>query len=117
MREDFEAIFVDTQGTPDRFMTMGYMVKENMRERLKGVINIDGSCRPQMVSDEDPRYRRLLLEIKKATGLGVLLNTSFNLHGEPMVCSPEDAVKTLIKTGNRYMVIGEYSVINNSSEE
>ena len=58
---------------------------------MTGVTNIDGTCRPQFVGDENPLYRDLLLNIKKELGMGVTLNTSFNIHGEPIVCTPEDA--------------------------
>ena len=75
---------------------------------MKGVINIDGSCRPQIITDYDSRYARLLLEYKKLSGIGVLLNTSFNLHGEPLVCSPEDALSTFSRTEAKYMILENY---------
>ena len=95
---------------PSKFMTMGYMVKENMREKLKGVINIDGSARPQVVTDENVKYRRLIECVKKRIGIGAVLNTSFNIHGEPIVCSPRDAIETMLKTKNKFMVLGNYLV-------
>jgi carbamoyltransferase len=91
-------------------MTMGYMVAEGKRKEIEGAISIDGSCRPQIVTTHETRYATLLQEVRKLTGNGVLLNTSFNLHGEPLVCSPQDAVSTLIKTGNDYLVMGNYLV-------
>ena len=48
--------------------------------------------------------------MKKLTGRGVVLNTSFNIHGEPMVCSPKDAIDTLKRTKNDYLVMGNYLV-------
>lgn len=95
-------------GAPNHFMTMGYMVKEDKRRNMEGVIGIDGSCRPQMVTSNEPRYEKLLQAIKKLTGTGILLNTSFNVHGDPLVCSPQDALATLKKTGNDYMIMGNY---------
>ena len=47
---------------------------------------------------------------EKKTGIGGILNTSFNIHGDPIVCSPEDAVKTLLKSGLKNLVIGDYYV-------
>ncbi len=94
----------------NKFMTMAYTVREDMREVVKGVINIDGSCRPQILDSNETSYEKLLHEIKKLTGHGVILNTSFNIHGDPIVCSPEDAVKTLIKSKADYLAIGNYIV-------
>lgn len=102
--------FKDFDGLSNRFMTMGYMVAECKRKEIEGAISIDGSCRPQIVTTHETRYATLLQEVRKLTGNGVLLNTSFNLHGEPLVCSPQDAVSTLIKTGNDYLVMGNYLV-------
>jgi carbamoyltransferase len=93
---------------PDRFMTMGFIVKPELREGIKGVINIDGSCRPQIIPSDNSRYSRLLQKIKELTGKGVVLDTSLNVHGDPMVCSPEDAVETLGKTGSDYLIMGDY---------
>ena len=109
LEEEAERLFTDWKGTPNPFMTMGYLVKPEHRPALKGVIHVDGSCRPQIVRDQDdPRLRRLLKEIKRLTGLGVLLNTSFNMHGEPMVCSPQDAARTFLSTGADCLAIGDF---------
>ncbi len=113
MREaDAAEILADYDGPLNRFMTMAYMVREDKRDCVRGVINVDGSCRPQIVGDENPIYRDLLEEIRRLTGHGILLNTSLNLHGEPVVCSPQDAVKTMLDTGNEYMAIGNFLVEN-----
>jgi carbamoyltransferase len=63
-----------------------------------------------MVDGAATRYGKLLSSLKALTGRGVLLNTSFNLHGEPLVCSPHDAIDTLKRTGNEYLVMGNYLV-------
>ena len=91
-------------------MTMAYQVKSEYLEKLIGVINIDGSCRPQIVTNHKSKFGKLLLEMKKHTGIGVLLNTSFNIHGDPLVCTPEDAVNTFIETGIKYLVMNNYLV-------
>ncbi|MEI6127111.1 MAG: carbamoyltransferase C-terminal domain-containing protein [Pseudomonadota bacterium] len=110
LEEDAREILENYDGRPNHFMTMGYMVKESKRRAVEGVTGIDGSCRPQMVTEQEPRYQKLLREIKKLTGAGILLNTSFNIHGEPLVCSPQDALATLKKTGNEYLVMGNYLI-------
>jgi carbamoyltransferase len=106
--DDAKEILEDLKGTPNKFMTMGYMVKKDKQKLVKGVINIDGSCRPQIITDYTSRYARLLSEYKKLTGTGILLNTSFNLHGEPLVCSPEDALSTFSRTKAKYLVLENY---------
>jgi len=110
LEEDAPDILEDYDGHPDSFMTMAYMVREEKRNVMQGVINVDGSCRPQIVPQGDCLYRRLLETIRGMTGYGLVLNTSFNLHGEPMVCSPRDAVKTMVTTGNEYLAMGNILV-------
>jgi len=83
---------------------------------MEGVINVDGTCRPQFVGDEEPRYRSLLLHLKEALGFGVVLNTSFNLHGEPMVCSPAEAVEMQRRTGIRYLIMEDWLIENTSTK-
>jgi carbamoyltransferase len=108
---DAKELLEDFKGTPNAFMTMGYMVKKDKQKFVKGVINIDGSCRPQIITENDSRYAKLLTEYKKLSGVGVLLNTSFNLHGEPLICSPEDALSTFSRTSAKYLVLENYLVI------
>jgi carbamoyltransferase len=97
------------------FMTMAFRVRDEYRPVLEGVSNIDGTCRPHFVRNENPVYRNLLLNIKKELGWGVLLNTSFNLHGEPLVCSPAEAVKMLKQTGMTYLFM-EDVIIENTAD-
>jgi carbamoyltransferase len=108
---DAKELLEDFKGTPNAFMTMGYMVKKDKQKFVKGVINIDGSCRPQIITENDSRYAKLLTEYKKLSGVGVLLNTSFNLHGEPLICSPQDALSTFSRTSAKYLVLENYLVI------
>ena len=110
MLEEDASVCLENYDKPNRFMTMGYMVKDEHRDSLEGVISVDGSCRPQVVSADDSGYGKLLSTLKELTGRGVVLNTSFNIHGEPLVCSPQDALDTLKRTGNDYLVIGNYLV-------
>ena len=100
----------------NRFMTMGFQVRPERLALMEGVINVDGTCRPQFVGDEEPRYRALLLRLKEALGFGVVLNTSFNLHGEPMVCSPDEAVEMQRRTGIRYLIMEDWLIENTSTE-
>ena len=71
----------------------------------------DGTARPQIVEEKwNPDYYKLLQEFEKLTGRGAILNTSFNLHGYPIVCSPEDAIDVFTKSGLEYLAIGNYLV-------
>ena len=100
-------ILENPEGIPDRFMTCAYRTLTEHRQSVRGVINVDGSCRPQIVPDDDSSpLAKLLIELKKKTGWGVVLNTSFNIHGEPIVCTPEDALNTFLETDLRFMIMG-----------
>ena len=110
LAEDAHAILADYDGVPNPFMTMAYMVRKEQHKRMCGVINVDGSCRPQIVGDENTLFRNLLTVVKTLTGRGIVLNTSLNIHGEPLVCSPADAVQTLSDAGADYLAIGNFMV-------
>jgi carbamoyltransferase len=116
--EDAPAL-LETEGQEirdNRFMTMGFRVRQGRLALMEGVINVDGTCRPHFVDDEEPLYRSLLLHLKEALGFGVVLNTSFNLHGEPMVCSPAEAVEMQRRTGIRYLIMEDRLIENTSTE-
>lgn len=103
----------DAKG-PDRFMTNTYFVKKDLRSRFRPVTHIDGSSRPQMVGSENPAYGDMLGRLKRGTGYGIVLNTSFNLHGMPIVMSPDDAIETMRSTRTKYMFLNGLFV-NNSN--
>ncbi|MEM3883309.1 MAG: carbamoyltransferase C-terminal domain-containing protein [Methanothrix sp.] len=96
----------------DRYMTMAYSVKDSARDATKSVVNVDYSARPQAVGQENPNYRELLDNMRKLTGYGLVLNTSFNLHGMPIVMTPEDAIATMKATKTKYMFINGVTVTN-----
>jgi carbamoyltransferase len=107
---DAKKVFKDMKGTPNEFMTGGYFLKEKYIENLKGVMNIDGSCRPQIVLGHNSIYYNLLKELKKRTGWGIVLNTSFNLHGEPIVNTPEEALEVFVKSDVPYIIINNFLI-------
>lgn len=97
------------------FMIVAYDAKEEWISRLPSVVHVDGSVRPQTVSGTigpldrpENRYRALLDAIGKETGAGIVLNTSFNVRGEPIVCTPLDAIRCFAGTGIDALVIGDY---------
>jgi len=109
LEEDAEKIFSDYD-IPNRFMTMGYMVNKKYLEDMAAVINIDASARPQILGNENIKFKNLLKEVKKKSGLGAILNTSFNLHGYPIVNTPKEALDVVKKSKSCYMVIGDYLI-------
>lgn len=77
------------------------------RSQIPAITHVDYSARIQTVHKEtNPRYHRLISEFKRLTGCPVLVNTSFNVRGEPIVCTPEDAFHCFIRTGIELLVIG-----------
>jgi carbamoyltransferase len=80
-----------------------------LRSDLPAITHIDYSARIQSVSREtNPRYWELINEFKKQTGYGVIVNTSFNVRGEPIVCTPDDAYRCFMRTEMDFLVIGNY---------
>lgn len=93
------------------FMILTYQVKPDKRSVIPAVTHVDGSARPQTVEDEvNPLYARLIREFEQRSGVPVILNTSFNLRGEPIVCSPTDAIRTFFSSGMDNLVMGSYLV-------
>jgi carbamoyltransferase len=108
-------VLADYAGRPNRDMTMAYMVAPGFRNALIGVTSVDGSCRPQIVPDNATgRLAGVLRAVKARTGLGVVLNTSFNIHGEPLVCTPQEAIDVYLRTKADALAIGSYLAIRNS---
>ncbi|MGB9722063.1 MAG: carbamoyltransferase C-terminal domain-containing protein [bacterium] len=75
----------------------------------------DLTCRSQVVrKDWNPRYYKLLKRFEELTSVGGVLNTSFNLHGEPIVCSPKDAIETFIHSGLDALALENFYIIKNN---
>lgn len=92
-----------------RFMTITFDCTDKMRASCPAVVHVDGTARPQLVhAEQDPSTHRLLGLYKQRTGLPALINTSFNMHEEPIVCSPEDAVRACHAARFRYLAIGPF---------
>ena len=78
-----------------------------VRSDIPAVTHVDYSARIQTVAAEtNPRYHRLLTKFKERTGCPILVNTSFNVRGEPIVCSPEDAFRCFMGSDIETLVIG-----------
>jgi carbamoyltransferase len=96
-----------------RYMTITFNCTEEMRAQSPGVVHVDGTARPQIL---DPETASDLYSITKAyhklTGIPSLINTSFNMHGEPIVCTPEDALRSFKQGNLDYLAIGDWLVVN-----
>ncbi|ELQ9311459.1 carbamoyl transferase [Serratia marcescens] len=111
LREYVNDWFV-SRGLPDaaKYMLLAMDVKSDRRDTIPAVTHADGTARVQVVDrDMNDSYAKLISEFHKLTGVPILLNTSFN-DSEPVVCSPEDAIKTFLKTRIDFLVLGEYIV-------
>lgn len=94
---------------PDTFMITSFEIREEKRDEIPAVTHVDGTTRPQVVKEDvAPRYHELIDTFDRKGGVPVVLNTSFNLSGEPIVCSVEDAVGTFFNCGLDALVVGEY---------
>jgi len=108
--EDFDLYFEKT--LCDEFMITAYEVKPEVRPLIPSAVHIDGTARPQRVRKEDcGRYYYFISELKKRTGHGVCLNTSFNIQGEPMVYTPAEAIRCFAGTGLDALVIGDWCTL------
>lgn len=96
---------------PNPYMLLVYSVLPERREQIPAVTHVDGTGRIQTVSRrENPELWDLLTEFERLTGVPVLINTSFNVKGEPIVCTPYDAVDSFRRADMDYLIIGPYIV-------
>ena len=98
-------------------MTMAYDMKKGMAELLPAVVHpADKTSRPQMLRRKDnPEYYDIIKEFEKISGHPVVLNTSFNLHGEAIVETPEQALNTFDKSELDILLLNGTAIVRNSS--
>ena len=91
-------------------MSVAMDTKKDFLSDIKaGTHAYDESIRPQILTkDQNPEYYDLINEFSKITNIGALLNTSFNLHGKPIVSDMSDAIDVLDNSGLKYLVVNEY---------
>jgi carbamoyltransferase len=109
LEEDTDRYVV--HAAPSPFMILAFQTCRERVPELISAIHVDNSCRPQTVSRAiQPRYWRAIEAFRELSGIGAVLNTSFNIDSQPIVCSPADAVWTFQNCGLDYMAIGDYLV-------
>lgn len=100
---------------PSPFMLMVYKVKQDKRPKIPAVTHVDGTGRLQTVSARtNPRYHSLISEFARLTGVPLVLNTSFNEH-EPIVASPEDALRCYLRTKMDVLAMGNWLLVRKKS--
>lgn len=94
-----------------QFMTITFDCTDYMIKNSPAVVHIDGTARPQLINSRiNPSYYKIVKEYFKLTGIPSLVNTSFNMHEEPIVCTPEDAVRSFLEGRINYLAIGKFLV-------
>lgn len=99
-----------------KYMLRSFRVKEDWSAKLPAITHVDGTTRPQTVErDDNPRFYDLIKAFEQLTGLPAVLNTSFNSHGEPMVATPEDALRTYYSTCLGALILGNHLLVKQAT--
>lgn len=109
LREAASELLGDDIDSP--FMLKAVPISDSMKERVAGIVHVDGTVRPQTVKNSsDPLYHSLIKECYRLLGVPAILNTSFNDESEPIVCTPRDALRTYWSTGIDCLMIGNFLI-------
>jgi carbamoyltransferase len=93
-------------------MVIAFDATERLKSDAPAVVHVDGTARVQLVDRNIlPGYHELISEFEKLTGVGVVLNTSYNVKGEPIVCTVRDALRTFWSTGLDALAVGEFLIL------
>jgi carbamoyltransferase len=111
LEDDAPMYFYNGKIKKSEFMTISFPVTEKAIREVPGIIHVDNTCRIQTVDESNPIIFKLIKEFKKITNIGILLNTSFNLAGKPLVETPKDAIETLNNSDLDYVWFPEISKI------
>ena len=115
MKEEVYEKYIDAS-SDSPYMIMAFPVREEFKSLIPAVVHVDGTARPQAVNKKyNPKFWGLLDEFEKLTGHAVLINSSFNIQGEPVVCSPSDALRTFGGTGLDVLALGDYIIEKNTN--
>ncbi len=108
LEEDASRYLIDSR--PARYMIEAFETKKKAEEIIAGLHPFDRTCRPQTVNSFNPEYKKIIEEFKKITGVCGILNTSFNLHGFPMVGTPQVALDTFVNSGIEVLILGNWLI-------
>jgi carbamoyltransferase len=98
---------VDSDDAP--YMIVAQQARPDRAEKIPSVVHVDGSVRPQTIEREiEPLYHHMISHFEGLTGLPLVVNTSFNIMGEPVICNPAEAVRCFYSTGLDAMAIGSF---------
>ena len=94
------------------YMLLVYNVREQYRDKIPAITHVDGTARVQTVTeDQNPRLYELITEFEKLTDIGVILNTSFNVMGQPIVNNPKQAIECFLSTHMDYLVLNAKYIV------
>ncbi len=111
LSEHADECYLNIKGaeTTSQFMTITFECTDKMKNQSPAVVHVDGTARPQLVSENiNPRYYKILSEYYNLTGIPSIVNTSFNMHEEPIVYTPRDAIKSFLSSKIDYLFIGDF---------
>ncbi|MFN6536057.1 MAG: carbamoyltransferase [Nostoc sp. EkiNYC01] len=110
LEERFHEYFNSSHASP--FMIVAASVKEEKRRSVPAIVHIDGTARPQAVSRQtNPRYWKLIHAFEQRTGIPIVVNTSFNVEAEPIVNTPDNAIRDFLATDLEALAIGNALVV------
>lgn len=110
LKKDFNSLFygLEKKHSSSLYMTMTLKCKKEIIKKAPGVVHIDNTARPQIIDkSNNKRMYNILSQFKKISGIGVLINTSFNMHEEPIICSINDAFRAFIDSKLDYLMIND----------
>ena len=111
IEEDFDNYFSVNNCKKNEYMERVFKIKKNYIGKLPGITHLDFTARVQTVNNKsNPDFYKILEEFKKISGYPILLNTSFNINGEPIVCSPDDALNTFFNSGIDILIINNFMI-------
>jgi carbamoyltransferase len=111
--EERERCYYGLEGAEDaaRFMTVCFDCTPEMKRSSPGVVHCDGTARPQLIRRQDnPDYYDIVAAFHRRTGIPSVINTSFNMHEEPIVRSPRDGVRAFVESGLDHLILGPFFV-------
>ena len=113
LKEHADKIFKNFKNSPGtkaaNFMTITYDVMEEWKPKIQATTHIDGTARPQIVSiEQNPSFHKIISEYYKLSKIPVVINTSFNMHEEPIVATPEDAIRAFNQGAMDLLAIGNF---------